>query len=330
MDEAPFNPNFRSPLAPLLRTFLLDKRARGFRYTREAYHLQQLDRFLNRAKLKQPALPRRLVDRWLSITVHRRPSTHRKRIIVIRQLAAFLRLHGCPAELPLLPWTPRKEVRSAARIFSRDEMRSILEAVDRLPYKPRWPLRHIVLPELFRVLYGCGLRVGEATRLRVRDVDLTEGVLRILQGKFRKDRLVPVASPLRDRLMKYSRALGPREPDDPFFPSCRRKQFEGYGCRGIYCVFRRLLDRCGLVHGGRGRGPRLHEIRHTMAVHRLEDWYREGEDLNAKLPLLATYLGHRCMVGTQAYLQLTETLFTDIATRLETSFGHVIPEALKR
>jgi integrase len=178
------------------------------------------------------------------------------------------------------------------------------------------------MPELFRVLYGCGLRVGEALRLRVADVDLTEGVLTIEQGKFRRDRLVPVAPALRRRLQKYYECLESRRRDDLFFPSPRGGR---YKVTSIYCVFRKLLAYAGIAHGGRGRGPRLHEIRHTMAVHRLEAWYRAGEDLNAKLPLLATYLGHSTTVGTSAYLQLTETLFTDVVTRLETVVGHVIP-----
>jgi integrase/recombinase XerD len=75
----------------------------------------------------------------------------------------------------------------------------------------------------------------------------------------------------------------------------------------------------------RAQGPRLHEIRHTSGVHRLEQWYRCGEDLNAKLALLATYIGHRSMLGTQADLQLTETLFTDRSIRLDAVYGHVIP-----
>ncbi len=322
MNEQLFSPTFRSVLAPLLEDFLKDKRSRGFSYRREAYHLLQLDRFLVEAGLAEVELPRVLTEQWLAQSAHRKPSTHRKRVIVIRQLAAFLQLHGCPAYSPLLPWTPRKEVRSAARIFSREEMRALFDAADHLPHNPHSPVRHLVVPELFRVLYGCGLRVGEARRLTVADVDLGSGVLRIHQGKFRRDRIVPIAPGLRCRLQRYANALGARAPSAPFFPAPRGRQ---YGHQGIYRIFRELLDRAGIVHGGRGRGPRLHEIRHTFAVNRLEAWYRAGEDLNAKLPLLATYLGHQSMVGTQTYLQLTQTLFTELANGLDAAYGHVIP-----
>ena len=322
MDEQCFLPSFRSALAPLLQDFLLDKRSRGFGYSREAYHLLQLDRFLVDTGLSEVALPAPLIEQWLSHTVHRKPSTHRKRVVVIRQLAAFLQLHGCSAHLPLLPWTPRKEVRSTARIFSREEMRALFDAADHLSHNPRSPRRHLVIPALFRVLYGCGLRVGEVRRLTVADVDLGSGVLTIHQGKFRRDRLVPLAPGLRARLERYAHALGARAPHAPFFPAPRGRP---YGQQGIYNIFRGLLTRVGIAHGGRGRGPRLHEIRHSFAVHRLEAWYRAGANLNAMLPLLATYPGHRSLVGTQAYLQLTQTLFTDLATRLDAAYGHVIP-----
>ena len=76
---------------------------------------------------------------------------------------------------------------------------------------------------------------------------------------------------------------------------------------------------------GRGCGPRLHELRHTFAVHRLARWYREGADLNALLPVLATYLGHRSITDTQLYLRLTADLFPDVIVRSEAAFGHIIP-----
>lgn len=316
---------FRSTLAPLLEAFLRDKRARGYRYAREEYHLRQLDRFLAAAELDEQTLPRDLVERWLSQTVHRRPSTHRHRQVLARQLAAFLQLRGCSAYCPPLTVKIRKAY-VFARVFSRKEIRALLQAADRLPFDPRSPLRHLVMPTLFHVLYGCGLRVGEALRLKVADVDLQGGILKIWQGKFRKDRLVPIAPGLHRRLQEYADVLGPRASEEFFFSSPRGGPYEQ---RTIYHAFRQLLRAVGIAHGGRGRGPRLHEIRHAFAVHRLEDWYRAGEDLDAKLPLLATYLGHRSMLGTQWYLQLTQTLFNDIAVRLEDAYGHALAEEVE-
>lgn len=325
MAEPRRSPTFRSTLAPLLEAFLDDKRARGYRYDREEHHLRQLDRFLVAAGLDEQRLPRDLVERWLSQSAHRRPSTHRHRQIFVRQLAAFLHLRGCSAYRPPVIAKVEKTY-VTARVFSREEIQALLQAAARLPFNPRSRRRHLVMPALFHVLYGCGLRVGEALRLTVADVDLQAGTLRIRQGKFRKDRLVPVAAGLHHRLQQYADALGLRAAEELFFPSPRGG---AYGHKAIYNTFRQLLQAVGIDHGGRGQGPRLHELRHAFAVHRLENWYRAGEDLNAKLPLLATYLGHRSMLGTQCYLQLTQTLFTDIAARLEDAYGHALPEEVE-
>lgn len=88
-------------------------------------------------------------------------------------------------------------------------------------------------------------------------------------------------------------------------------------------VFRRLLMQCGIAHAGRGRGPRIHDFRHLFAVHTLRRWYRTGQDLDAKLPLLATYLGHQHLSGTQYYLHLTAELFPEITARTDAAFGDV-------
>ena len=80
-----------------------------------------------------------------------------------------------------------------------------------------------------------------------------------------------------------------------------------------------------IPHGGRGQGPRLHDLRHTFAVHRLAQWYHDGADLQAKLPVLATYMGHRTVRGTQRYLQLTAELFPELSRRLDTAYGALIP-----
>jgi len=82
---------------------------------------------------------------------------------------------------------------------------------------------------------------------------------------------------------------------------------------------------CGIPHGGRTHGPRVHDLRSTFAVHRLTQWYREGVDLNVKLPILSTYMGHQSILGTQRYLRLTVNLFADLTERMEDTYGNVIP-----
>jgi integrase/recombinase XerD len=94
-------------------------------------------------------------------------------------------------------------------------------------------------------------------------------------------------------------------------------------------VFRQLLLQCGIPHAGRGKGPRIHDARHRFACCVLRRWYQDGADLDAKLPLLATYLGHVNLSGTQRYLHLTAELFPEITARSEAAFGDVIPRRIE-
>jgi len=312
---------FHSALAPQIKAFLQEKRACGYRYITEAAQLRRLDRFLRENKCPEQALSRTLVERWITKRPHEQPRTHKARLQMIRQFALSLRRRGLDAFVPDSKLTSVVRLDYTPYIFTRQQVRLLLEAVDRLPFDPRAPERHLVMPELFRVLYGCGLRAGEAVRLRMADVDFERGVLTILQGKFRKDRLVPMAPSLTERLRRYAEAVKLRRPDSVFFPN---PSGGSYSLKTLYQVFRRILRQSGISHAGRGYGPRLHDLRHTFAVHCMERWYRHGEDLNARIPLLVTYLGHESLRGTQRYLRLTPAVFPDITARLESFFHQTI------
>jgi integrase/recombinase XerD len=211
-------------------------------------------------------------------------------------------------------------------MLTEEELRKFFQAVDALEPTARSPLRHLIMPEVFRLLYGCGFRVREVLKLRVRDVDLNQGIITVHQGKFRKDRLVPPALTLVNRLRNYAAHFENRPPDAIFFPAPGGGPFS---LVTVYKLFRQLLLQCGIPHAGRGKGPRIHDYRHLFAVHTLRRWYREGEDLDAKLPLLATYLGHQHLSGTQRYLHLTAELFPEITARVDAAFGDVIPRGIE-
>ena len=315
-------PPFHSILGPLMEKFVQEKRACGYSYHEPCRILRCFDRFLSQQQLRSAELPRGIARDWLSKRADESPRTHQGRITVVRQFAKFLGRLGYPSHVPDATLSTRCRPVFTPRILTREEIWRLLQAVDQLLPTARSPLRHLVMPEVFRLLYGCGLRVGEVLNFRVRDVDLNQGILTVRQGKFRKDRLVPPALSLVTRLRKYADRLGKRPPDAVFFPAPHGGR---YRLRAIYGQFRKLLLQCGIPHGGRGKGPRVHDLRHGFAVHTLLRWYREGADINAKLPLLATYLGHQHLSGTQRYLHLTAELFPEVRVRVEAAFGDVIP-----
>ena len=313
---------FHSAMRGYLSKFVEEKRALGYRYIAGEERLHAFDRYLQNLNPPAQSLPESVVGPWVAKRVNESATTHSIRARVVREFARFLRRHGIEAHIPDTRSQTAGNTPFVPKIFTRLEVAGIIRATAALPVDRRSPLRHIVFPEIFAVLYGCGLRCGETLRLAVRDVDLEDGVLKVLQGKFRKDRLVPMSPSLSARLRQYAQHVGQRDASVAFFQA---PHGGAYRRSAVYVVFRRALRSLGIPRGGRGRGPRVHDLRHTFAVHRLEAWYRAGSDLGAKLPVLAAYMGHRDIYGTQRYLRLTAELYPEIAERMQAAVGSHIP-----
>jgi integrase/recombinase XerD len=145
-------------------------------------------------------------------------------------------------------------------IFSEEEMRVIFSACDQYPVAKESPSRHLVLALIIRMLYGCGLRVSEATDLTISDVDLKEGALYIRNTKFGKERLLPMADSLTKRCREYRELVLMGKSDKAYiFPS----PFGGhYSSNTIYDLFRKIMWSAGISHTG--KGPRLHDLRHYV------------------------------------------------------------------
>lgn len=320
-NEPPRAP-FQSPLAACMEQCLQEKHACGSQYHEPTRLVRRLDDFLCQEGLTTTEFPRSLVHKWVAKQGHASARTHQQRLMVVRQFSRFLVRQGYRASVPDGPRAPREPARFVPRMLTQEAMRTLLQAAATLEPTARSPLRHLMMPEVFRLLYGCGFRLGEVVHVRVRDVDLEQGIITVRQGKCRKDRLVPRAVSLGNRLRTYAARFEPRPPEAFCFPAPRGGPFH---LRTVYGVFRHLLLQCGMPHAGRGKGPRVHDIRHGFAVHTLLRWYRSGEDLDATLPLLATSLGHQHLVGTQRYLHRTAALFPEITARVDAVFGEVMP-----
>jgi integrase len=171
------------------------------------------------------------------------------------------------------------------------------------------------------------MRAGELLRLTRADVDLSAAALRLRDTKFGKSRFVPLAPDLARRIGEYdgqmARHLDPWPPDAPFFPN---RAGGAYSITALRAAFRQVLGVAGVAPVSAGRRLRLHDLRHSFAVLRLLLWYEHGVDLDAKLPLLATYLGHVGLASSQRYLQLTEEIASEVTRRHQACFGHLIVE----
>lgn len=209
-------------------------------------------------------------------------------------------------------------------IYSPEELRRFFAQTDQSHYCKWCPSRHLIMPLFFRMIYQCGLRVTEARLLKVGEVDLPNGVLSIQHSKKDNSRLVPMSDKLMKRAHEYfAKAHAFASPKDYFFPGLGGKPMT---ITNVYHNFRRFLWRAGISHGGRGSGPRIHDFRHTYAVHCLKKWSEKGKDLTVFLPMLRTYMGHDSFRDTAYYLRLTADVFPAITLKLECLFPGIIPE----
>jgi integrase len=173
------------------------------------------------------------------------------------------------------------------------------------------------------LLYGCGLRVSEAVRLQCRDVDLKNGILTVREAKNGRDRLIPVAQSLLMVFREYRNDVIPWATDDDYFFMAPSRTI--LSPVTVYGRFRRILWDGGIPYGGKGNGPRLHDLRHTFAVHTLQKWVETGEDLTAMLPVLSVFMGHKSLKATSRYLRLTAEVYPNVIRQVEDSCAYVIP-----
>ena len=310
-----------SPFAPHIARLLAHKQALGMTYLREQRFFAEFER----ATIAWPndVLSEAVVRTYLSgKTEGGRPH----RLTVVRALARFLILEEPRTFMPPPRFLGIRRQRPLIRVLSREEAARFLSACDALPDTSA--PRGLVYGTALRVLLLTGLRRGEIIALQDRDVDLIEGVVTVRCGKFGKSRLVPLSPDLAERLRTYREALAARvsnrQPDDAFLP--RRDGHHSIKPMKLYESFREVLELAQIPHLGRGRGPRLHDLRHSFAVFRLLSWYEAGADLRVKLPLLATYLGHVGLASTQDYLHMTEDLIGEVMKRQRAVFGDLITE----
>jgi integrase len=219
---------------------------------------------------------------------------------------------------PLPKAVPKRPQPFRPYINSEEELRRLFKAAGEFE-TPRMALQGATLRPLLLLLYGAGLRISEALALTFADVDLTASLLTIRESKFYKTRLIPIGPRLTATLRAYAndrRQQGhTNDPASPFWVTRTGIAVT----RGMAeRAFVRLRTIAGIAREDGARyQPRLHDLRHAMAVHRLVAWYREGADVQRLLPQLASYLGHVNVAATQRYLTMTPALLHQASRRFE-------------
>jgi integrase/recombinase XerD len=315
---------YKSALSVPIEDYIAEKQAVGYAFKKGADLLKRFESYVHRHCLTEPVLSKPLVMEWTARKPNETLSTQCGRISLLRGLAEYMNRVGYSAYVYPKAMLTINRYTYMPYIFSNNEVKRIFEVCDRYPPNSCAPHRHLILPLLFRLLYGCGLRISEAMQLTHQDVDLNNGSLYIHNTKFNKERILPMAENLIERCREYCKTGEIAKSGNPyFFPS----PYGGhYSEATLYKLFRDVLQRARISHLGRGKGPRIHDFRHTFAVNCLKKWVVNGRDLNNSLPYLSAYMGHEDMRGSQRYLRLTADLYPDITSKVEERCSYIITE----
>ena len=309
---------FVSSLADRFSDFLTFRRIGGVDSRNQFLLLRLFDRFLDQESFQGRYPTRELVERYLASVQHLHPGTRENRLSVVRQICRYLRQFEPECFVPDKGLLRQRRPSLVPHIYSEMEMKAILQAAQQLsPVDSLRPKTYFVL---FGLLYTTGMRCGEASALNLADVDLEQNLLFIRKGKFGKSRWVPIATSTSAVLKRYIEQRIHVFPDSSECPLFVTRTGRRLYHTNVDAAFRQVLKRCGL-RGGKGcPGPRLHHLRHSFACNRLLAWYREGKDVQALLPALATYLGHVKVTSTQVYLQATAPLLEEANRRFLDNF----------
>ena len=276
-------------LSAAVDVYVMHRRARGQKFDGPTAALRAFSRCCGNRSLQGITSPE--VKQFLDVP-QTGPAAWRRKYGVLRDFFAYWRCRGRVNAVPLPLAVPKYTQTFIPYIYSRRELRLLL------------------------FLYGTGMRMGEALRLRLVDVDLDRGVITIRGTKFYKSRLVPLGADVVQVLRKY--LATPGRWNQHYRPLFQSRQHKRLGHSTVDANFRRLCILAGVRRSdASSRQPRLHDLRHTFAVHRLTEWYRTGANVQVLLPALSTYLGHVDLRSTQCYLTMTPELLAEANRRFQ-------------
>lgn len=302
-----------SPLFVALEEYLTLRRSMGFKLERAGKLLAQFVVYCEAAGAESVTI--QLALGWATLPEGGDPRWAAHRLLVVRGFAKHLALLDTRTEVPPADLLPARSHRATPYLYSVDEVRSLMAAAGTL----RSPLRQATFSTLLGLLWVTGMRVGETLRLDRDDVDLTHGILVVRKSKFGKSREIPVHESTTAALHAYAKQrdeLCRQAISTAFFVSLAgtRLRYDNF-----HVAFLSFVRKAGIRRRSATCRPRPHDLRHSFAVRTLIDWYRDGANVESRLPWLSTYLGHVHPANTYWYLSAAPELLGLAAERLETA-----------
>ncbi len=296
-----------------LKNYLALRRQLGFKLVMPGRLLRNFVRF---AKRKRAGfITTNLALCWATHPRNIVPAQRANRLGMVRRFAAYLSAIDPRTQIPPQKLLPYQFRRQTPYLYREDEIIRLIDAAQQI--NPCDELKGTIYATLFGLLAATGMRVGEAIALDREDVDLKSNLLTVRRAKGNKSRFVPLHASTRRALQRYVNLR------DRVFPDPISKSFfvSERGTRLLHCTVNRWFlwaaRQIGLRKRGDRRGPRLHDLRHRFAINTLLTWYRSNTDVEARLPELATYLGHVHVRHTYWYLSAAPELLRLATLRCE-------------
>jgi len=313
-------PEFKSIFKNELNAYLDAKVAAGFQERSFTIRLSLFDNFCKQHELDMPIFTEELANEWYKRREAEATTTHYSRINAIKHFLYYL--HNQGYNVYITRDISFKQTQFQPHIYTEDETRRYFQAVD--SYEPRKNKKNsLQYPMLFRLLYCCGTRIEETLKIRKKDVDLEDGIIRLIETKNNRERFVVLGDSLTDLIRKYAdRCFYLLGNDDYIFRSDNggRCQYDT-----VYEHHRLFLKAANIPYIGNSEGPRIHDWRHTFSVNSFKQMIDVGMDMYVALPILSTYLGHKTILATERYVRLTMAMFPYIEEKfkgkLEEVFG---------
>jgi len=298
--------NGSSPLSEAIDYYLASKRQLGFALKREGSSLRSLARYAQEHG-DPVSLSVEVMVGWAQQSAQAQRPYQAKRLDMARRFARFQSAFDPATQVPAPGLLGCSTCRRAVHIYTPQEVQALLQAA--LEADPARPRLGQTYHTLLGLLWCTGLRISEALHLQREDIDWPTGVLTIGRSKFGQGRLLPVSPTTLVALAAYDQRR-PQDANPAFFtlgsnhPLCYERARQ---------VFRQLTEQLGWTGAP---VPRLHDFRHTFAVNTLIGWHEQKIDVQEKILLLSTYLGHRCLKHTYWYLSAVPKLMRLVAARL--------------
>jgi integrase len=305
---------YSSVFAPYFDSFLKMKDTMGYGLNKFRWIFLEFDRFFLETSVTDVYITSEQIASWRRTRVNDKARTLYDKYSVLSQFCRYMCHIGHECYIPRLP--KRKDVDFIPYVFTHEQMESIFRECDRLTMRfAKMNSAIFAIPALIRFLYSTGVRIGEALSVKNADVNYSRHQIIIRKTKNKMQRMVPVNSSLEEAMRQYEtyRNRIPIEnltgKESFYFVSTVGKPLTN----GIvYGWFKKVLRQCGIPHIGKNQGPRVHDIRHTSAVHSFEKMVRDGIDINCALPILSIFLGHKTIKGTERYVRMVREIYPDI------------------